>query len=135
MNIFRLGKNFNSPDLKAEASFSDCLSSVCLSINFSHFHLFLQNHWANFNQTWYEASLAKGNLFLQMKGQAFFPKRENNEIAKIHCRKFKNLLSRTTANFNQHKAPLGEWVQVCTNMEPFNSQKEDYGGFFYPNQY
>ena len=43
---------------------TDHLSSVCLSVgrsvcssvrpsvNFSHFHLLLQNHWANFNQTW-----------------------------------------------------------------------------------
>ena len=63
---------FSSPELKAQVSFSDhlssvvCLSvrpsvrtsvrlSVCLSVrlsvNFSHFHLLLQNHWANFNQT------------------------------------------------------------------------------------
>ena len=51
---------FSSPELKAQVSFSDHLSSVVclsvclsvhLSVNFSHFHLFLQNHWANFNQT------------------------------------------------------------------------------------
>ena len=57
---------FSSPELKAQVSFSDhlssvvclsvCLSvrpsvclSVCLSVIFSHFHLLLQNHWANFN--------------------------------------------------------------------------------------
>ena len=52
----------SSLELKAQVSFSDhlssvvCLSvrpsvrpSVCLSVNFSHFHLLLQNHWANFN--------------------------------------------------------------------------------------
>ena len=47
-------------------------SSVCLSvcvsvrpsINFSHFHLLLQNHWANFNQTWHKASLGEGDSSL-----------------------------------------------------------------------
>ena len=41
---------------------SVCLSvrpSVRLSVNFSHF-LLLQNHWANFNQTWHRASLGEG---------------------------------------------------------------------------
>ena len=61
---------FCSPQLKAQVSFliPCCLSSVCLSVrlfvNFSHFHLLLQNHWANFDQswhqTWHKASLGKG---------------------------------------------------------------------------
>ena len=38
--------------------------SVCLSVNFSHFHLLLQNHWANFNQTWHKASLGEGDSSL-----------------------------------------------------------------------
>ena len=56
---------FSSPELKAQVSFSDHLSSVVcrlsvrLSVNFSHFHLLLQNHWANFNQTWHKASLGE----------------------------------------------------------------------------
>ena len=29
----------------------------------------LQNHWANFNQTWHKASLVKGIQFVQMKNQ------------------------------------------------------------------
>ena len=33
-----------------------CHTSVCLSVNFSHFHVLLQSHWANFNQTWNKAS-------------------------------------------------------------------------------
>ena len=65
-----LGFVFSSPELKAQVSFSDhlssgvCLSvrpSVCLSVNFSHFHLLLQNHWANFNQTWHKVSLGEGD--------------------------------------------------------------------------
>ena len=68
---------FSSPELKAQVSFSDhlssgvCLSvrpsvrlSVCLSVNFSHFHLLLQNYWANFNQTWHKASLGEGDSSL-----------------------------------------------------------------------
>ena len=38
--------------------------SVCLSVNFSHFHLLLLKHWASFNQTLHTASLG----FVQMKG-------------------------------------------------------------------
>ena len=41
-----------------------CLSSVCQSVNFSHFQLLLQNHWANFNQTWHKASEGKGDSSL-----------------------------------------------------------------------
>ena len=64
---------FSSPELKAQVSFSDHLSSVVclsvclsvrLSVNFSHFHLLLQNHWANFNQTWHKVSLGEGDSSL-----------------------------------------------------------------------
>ena len=60
---------FGPPDLKAQVSFFDRLSSivrlsVCPSVNFSHFHP-LQKHQANFNQTWHKAFLREGdsNLF------------------------------------------------------------------------
>ena len=68
---------FSSPELKAQVSFSDrlpfvvCLSVrpsvrlfVRLSVNFSYFRLLLQNHWANFNQTWQKASLGGGDSSL-----------------------------------------------------------------------
>ena len=64
---------FSSPELKAQVSFSDHLSSVVclsvslsvrLSVNFSHFHLLLQNHWTNFNQTWHKAFLGEGDSSL-----------------------------------------------------------------------
>ena len=50
-------------------SFSDRLLFVMrlfilLSVNFSHFHLLSNNHRANFNQTWYKASLVEGNSSL-----------------------------------------------------------------------
>ena len=50
---------FSSPKPKAQV----CFLSVVV-INFSHFHLFLQNHWTNFNQTWHKASLDEGDLSL-----------------------------------------------------------------------
>ena len=34
---------------------------VVVVVNFSHFHLLLQNHWANFNQTWNKVSLGEGD--------------------------------------------------------------------------
>ena len=64
-----------SPEQKAQVSFSDQnLSVVCLHhccclvvvivVNFSNFHLLLQNQWANFNQTWHKASLDEGDSCL-----------------------------------------------------------------------
>ena len=51
------------PSVRLSVRLSVCLS-VCLSVNFSHFHLLLHNHWANFNQTWHKASLGKGDSSL-----------------------------------------------------------------------
>ena len=61
---------FSSPELKAQVSFSDqnCPVSVVIvvvvGVNFSHFHLLLQNHWPNFNQTWHKASFGEGDFSL-----------------------------------------------------------------------
>ena len=33
-------------------------------VNFSHFHLLLQNHRTNFNQTWHNTSLGEGDSSL-----------------------------------------------------------------------
>ena len=58
---------FSSPEPKAQVSFSDQNLSVVVVVIvdvvviFSHFHLLLQNHWPNFNQTWHKASFGKGN--------------------------------------------------------------------------
>ena len=83
---------FSSPELKAQVSVSDHLSSVvclsvrlsvcpsvclslpvCMSVNFSHFHL-LQNHWANFDQTWHNVSLGEGDSSLFIWRATPFPK-------------------------------------------------------------
>ena len=100
--IFKQAMFFSSPELKAQVSFSDhlssvCLSvcppvrpsvclSVCLSVNFSHFHLLLQNHWANFNQTWHKVSLGEGDSSLFKLRATPFPRGYNYKIAKNHCR-------------------------------------------------
>ena len=96
---------FSSPELKAQVSFSDhlssvvCLSvrpSVCLSVNCSHFHLLLHNHWANFNQTWHK-------VFLGEWDSSLFKWR-----------------TKPWANSNQtwHKAFLDKRIQVCSNEGP-----------------
>ena len=59
-----MGNIFSSPELKAQVSFSERLSSDCPSVYFSHFHLFLQNQSTNFNQTRQKASLGEGNSSL-----------------------------------------------------------------------
>jgi hypothetical protein len=65
---------FSSPELKAQVSYSDRLLSVvrlsvCLSVcpsvcKLLHFQLLLQNHLANFNQTWHKSSLGGGDSSL-----------------------------------------------------------------------
>ena len=41
--------------------FSVVVVVVVVGVNFSHFHLLLQKHWANFNQTWHKAFLGEGD--------------------------------------------------------------------------
>ena len=82
------GVVFSSPELKAQVSFSDHLSSVvCLSVrlcNFSHFHLLLKNHWANFNQTWHKVSLYEGVQVCSNEGPRPFQRGDNWEKIKIN---------------------------------------------------
>ena len=56
---------------------------VVVIVNISHFHL-LQNHRANFNQTWHKASLGDGDSSLFKWRATPFPRGDNYEIAKIH---------------------------------------------------
>ena len=71
---------FQNEDCKflAHLSFSDHLSSVCpsvrLSVYFSHFHLLLQNHWVNFDQTWQKVSLGEEDFSLFKLRVTPFPK-------------------------------------------------------------
>ena len=58
--------SFRSSELEAHVGFSDRLSFVVrqflrLSVFIQTFHIFflvLQNHWTNYNQTWYKASIS-----------------------------------------------------------------------------
>jgi hypothetical protein len=60
----------SSPEPKAQVGFSVCPMFVdylsvclvgCLSVNFSHFQLFVQYHWANFQQDFAKIILGGGN--------------------------------------------------------------------------
>ena len=64
--------------LKRDFLIKICPLSVVLVVeNFSHFHLLLKNHWANFNQSWHKASLG-GVKFVQTKGFVHpFPRGDN----------------------------------------------------------
>ena len=88
---------FSSPEPKAQVGF---LITICplsfvvvVVVNFSHFLLLLQNHWTNFNETWYKASLDDRDSILLLveeyssllnEGPGPFPMGDNSEIAKIH---------------------------------------------------
>ena len=54
-------------------------------VNFSHFHLLLQNHWANFNQIWHNAPLVKGIQGCSNERTHPFPRGDNYKKAKINC--------------------------------------------------
>ena len=76
---------FSSLELKAQMSFFDHLLSKCLSVNISHFHL--HQFQLNIIQNilgWRELK------FLQMKMPHPFPRGNNNQIVKIHCKNSTN---------------------------------------------
>jgi hypothetical protein len=81
---------FSSPELKAQVSYSDRrLSVVRLSVRLSvckllHFRLLLQNHWANFNQTWHKSSLGEGFQVCSNEGDRLSPRGDNSERVKMH---------------------------------------------------
>ena len=69
---------------------------VVVVVTFSHLYLLLHNHWANFNQTW-------------VKGIQVWSNEDNNEIAKIHWQKFKNLFSRTAEPMSTKLGTMHPW--------------------------
>ena len=103
----------SSPTPKVQVSF---LIEICplsfvvvvvVVVNFSHFHLLLQNHWTNFNQTWPKASLGEGNSSLLKWREYVFSKGIDNKWTK-KLRNFKIVFSRTTGPISTklHKASL-----------------------------
>ena len=90
---------------------------VLLSVTINTWHSLalllhlLQNHWANFNQTWQKASLGEGDSSLFKWRTCPFPRGDNYTNSENTLMKFKNiLLQNHWANFNQtwHKASLGK---------------------------
>ena len=59
------------------------------SVNFSHFHFLLQNHWTNFNQTWHKASMGDRDSIqvYSNKRPRPFLRGDNNEIDYRHSKK------------------------------------------------
>jgi hypothetical protein len=84
---------FSSPELKAKVNYSDRLLSVvrlsvCLSVcpsvcKLLHFRLLLQNHWANFNQTWHKSFLGEGIQVCSNEGDCPSPRGDNSKRVKI----------------------------------------------------
>ena len=112
---------YSSPELKAQVSFSDRLSSViCLSVNFSYFRLLLKNHWANFNKTWHKHPWVKGNQVCSNKEPLSFPfpRGDNCKIVILHCQLLKIFFSGTAGQISTKLDTNHPWVkgiQVCTN--------------------
>ena len=68
---------FNSPEPEAQMSFSDRNLSVVRCRRLWHFHLLLQNHRANLNKTWHNASLGEGYPSLFKSRATYFTKGDN----------------------------------------------------------
>ena len=87
---------------------------VPLSVNFPHFHLLLQNHWVNFNQTWHKASLGEGDSSLFYR-RAFYC-----EVVKIHWRTT-GLISTS----HPLKHPWMKEIQISLNGGPYPFSRGD----------
>lgn len=96
---------------------SSVRSYVRLSVNFSNFHLLLQNYYANSNQTCHISYLGKKNESLY---KYVFPLNiyylDNSKIVKIDCRQLKSLNQNHWTNFKlSKKHPQAKTVHVCQN--------------------
>ena len=90
---------------------------VVVVVNCSHFHLLLQNHLANFNQTWHKTCIGEGDSSLFNEGPRPFPRGDNYEIAKVQEQILKIFFSRTTWPISTKQGTKHPWVkgiQVCS---------------------
>ena len=74
----------------------------------------------------------KGIQVCSNEGPRPFPRGDNYEIVKRHWRNLKIFFSRTTGPFSTQLGTKHPWVkviQVCSNEEPFNSDKVNNGFF------
>ena len=99
-----------SPELKDQASFSDRMSSVYLSLSLCKFFTYTssppkQLDRANFNQTCHKASLRKEDESLFKWRDCPFPRGDNNEKTKVYTNvwtKFKIFLGSTWPISTRH---------------------------------
>ena len=82
-------------------------------VNFSHFHLLLQNHWANFNQTWHKASLGAGDSSLFKWRVSPFSKERLLQNWKHIIKFLKSSSPEPLGQFQPNLAKMG--IQVCSN--------------------
>ena len=79
------------------------------------FRILFQNHWSNFNKTWYIASFSEGTLYMLFKS-CTFPQKE----IKIHWQLFKIFLETTEKKIYQgasaaqvNNVAQGTFVMLC----------------------
>ena len=63
--------------------------------------LLFQNHWAIFNQNWFNPSLGEGDSSLFKRSPHPLPRGGIYEIAELHWRNLRKLLQNNWANYNQ----------------------------------
>ena len=99
--IARFGEGWGLPhffSLTWAESSSELLWSPVIrrpSINFSHFHLLIENHGANSNQMLTKYPWVKWIQVCSSEGQRSFPRADNYKITKIHWRNLKIFFTRT----------------------------------------
>jgi hypothetical protein len=106
MHMYMYLAFISSPEMKAQVSFSDhtCPSvrptvwRLCAGL--LHFRL-LQNHWANFNQSWLKSSLGKDDSEWCKWRTTPLIMIDNSKRIKIYWKSFKNLLQNHQANFTK----------------------------------
>jgi hypothetical protein len=103
---------------------------IITKIGLGHLKIFfLQNHWANFNQTWHKSSLGKGDLsLLKKRGDNPSPRGDNSKRVKMHWQ-FLEIFSRTRRPNVIELGTNYPWVkgiQVCSNKGPGPLQMADH---------
>ena len=103
------------------------LITVCLTLNFPHFHLFSQNTTQISTKLGTKQPWVKRIQVCLNEGPPIFPRRDNNKIAKIHSKFKKIFLPRTKGpmltELDTIKASLGD--DGGSNEGPCPSQRGD----------
>ena len=94
---------------------------VVAVVNFSHFHILLKNHWANFSKHGTKYPWKKGIQVCSNEGYRSFPREDNNNTAKNTLTNFKIFFSRTTVPISTKFSRNHLWVkgiQICSKEGP-----------------